>query len=123
MRILILAISMGLVGCASDPSSSGTETASIAPPVGAEQQESAEANGEAAAGDKRAFEPPPGYKTKILDWDILYCRKAPVLGSRLPKEVCMTESQLKEHIATTEALREEMDQRRAICGSAVCTPQ
>jgi hypothetical protein len=46
-----------------------------------------EPNAVATGGEKHAFQPPPGYKAKVLDWEIVYCRKMPVLGSRFPKEV------------------------------------
>lgn len=123
MRVLMLALLAGLVGCASGPRSPDPETASIPAPPG-ETQESAKAKREAAVAKSREFKPPPGYKAKILDWDVVYCQKTQVLGSRYPREVCMTEAQLKEHIAVTEALRGEMSQRSAICSSPeTCNPQ
>ena len=69
---------------------------------------------------KQQFKPPPGYKVKIKGWDIVYCRKTPVLGSRFPQEVCMTEAQLKEHLAANEEMRRTKDQASRVCVGTVC---
>jgi hypothetical protein len=69
---------------------------------------------------KPAFKPPPGYRVKISGWDIVYCRKTPVLGSRFSKEVCMTEAQLKEHMAANEEMRRNKDQTSRVCAGGAC---
>lgn len=69
---------------------------------------------------KPAFKPPPGYRVKINGWDIVYCRKTPVLGSRFAKEVCMTEAQLKEHLAANEEMRRNKDQTSRVCAGGPC---
>jgi hypothetical protein len=81
--------------------------------------------GSAFAEDKPAekkpqFKPPAGYKVKILEWDIVYCRKTPVLGSRFPKEICMTEAELKEHMAANEEMRRNKDQSSRVCAGTAC---
>ena len=78
--------------------------------------------GPAAAADKPkpAFKPPPGYRVKIKEWDIVYCRKQTVLGSRFPKEVCMTEAELKAYLASNDEMRRNKDQTSRVCGGGVC---
>jgi hypothetical protein len=73
-----------------------------------------------SAEEKSQFKPPPGYKVKIHGWDIVYCRKTPVLGSRFPKEICMTEAELKEHMAANEEMRRNKDQSSRVCGGTTC---
>lgn len=80
----------------------------------------ASAGDEPATPAKPAFKPPPGYRVKIYGWDIVYCRKTPVLGSRFSKEVCMTEAQLKEHMATNEEMRRNKDQTSRVCAGGAC---
>jgi hypothetical protein len=72
----------------------------------------------AAAVDKHEFKPPPGYKVKIDGWNVVYCRKTTVLGSRFPKEVCMTGGELKEHMAATDAMKRDKDQVSRVCSQA-----
>lgn len=79
----------------------------------------------AAAADKpdpkkSQFKPPPGYRVKIKEWDVVYCRKEPVLGSRFPKEVCMTEPELKAHLAANEEMRRNKDQSSRVCTGTTC---
>lgn len=69
---------------------------------------------------KTQFKPPPGYRVKIKEWDIVYCRKEPVLGSRFPKEICMTEEELKAHMAANEEMRRNKDQTSRVCGGTGC---
>jgi hypothetical protein len=73
----------------------------------------------ATPGEKKAeFKPPLGYKAKIVGWDILYCRKMVVTGSRFPKEVCMTETQLKEHLVRNDEMRRDVDKAQRTCTTA-----
>jgi hypothetical protein len=115
MRTLAL-IALGiLAGCSSAPPASETMTASAADAAapastGAEAPES--------TGDKHEFKPPPGYKAKIDGWNIVYCRKMPVLGSRFPKQVCMTETELKEHMAANDTMKRDKDQVSRVCSQA-----
>jgi hypothetical protein len=112
MRALALIGLFVLAGWATAPLAS--ETAHKAEPaVAAPATEAAK-----PAKEKHAFKPPPGYKTKIKDWDVVYCRKTPVLGSRFPQEVCMTEAQLKEHLAANDTMRRDKDQVSRVCAVA-----
>jgi hypothetical protein len=80
-----------------------------------------EPQAQATDSEQRAFKPPPGFKAKILDWGIVYCKKMPVLGSRFPKDVCMSEAELKEYLANNDAMRRDKDQASRICTGA-CNP-
>jgi hypothetical protein len=129
MRILFLTVLAALAGCATAPTDVAptTATAAATAPAPAATAPDASAAAPAAAAttanaavatgqEKQEFQPPPGYKAKIQDWGIVYCRKMPVLGSRFPKEVCMNEAQLKEHMANNEAFGRDKDQVSRVCG-------
>jgi hypothetical protein len=74
-----------------------------------------------AAEDKKPqFKPPPGYKVKINGWDIVYCRKEAVLGSRFKKEICMTEAELKAYLASQDEIRRNKDQTSRVCAGTGC---
>jgi hypothetical protein len=45
----------------------------------------------------------------------MYCRKITVLGSRFPKDVCMSESQLREQEANKDAFGRDKDQASRVC--------
>lgn len=107
MRILAAIALVILAGCGSAPPQAETTTTAAAPSAAAQP-----------AGEPTAFKPPPGYKTKIQDWNVVYCRKTPVLGSRFPQEVCMTEGELKEHLAAMETMKRDKDQVSRVCTSA-----
>jgi hypothetical protein len=112
MRILLLAVLVGLAGCAS--ASREADNAQVAPMA---QLDSTATSSAAGAGVDHEFKPPAGYKTKIVDWSVLYCKKTTVLGSRFPKEVCMTEAQLKDHMATNDSMGRDKDQASRICAN------
>ena len=115
MRTLVLTALCVLAGCGSAPPAPETTTASAADaaaPSSTETKESASATG------KQQFKPPPGYKVKIDGWNVVYCRKTTVLGSRFPKQVCMTEAELKEHMAATDAMKRDKDQVSRVCSQA-----
>ena len=77
--------------------------------------------GSASAEDKKPqFKPPPGYKVKINGWDIVYCRKEAVLGSRFKKEICMTEAELKAYLASQDEMRRNKDQTSRVCVGTGC---
>jgi hypothetical protein len=124
MRTLALTALCILAGCSSTPPGSETTTASAADAVpaasAATAPPAAAATTAAAASTDAAkpFKPPAGYKTKIKDWDVVYCKKTPVLGSRFPQEVCMNEAQLKEHMAAMEAMKRDKDQVSRVCSMA-----
>jgi hypothetical protein len=128
MRTLALAALCILAGCSSTPPSSETTTASTADAAPTATAAPAASAAPAAAATSAAaspatdaakpFKPPAGYKTKIKDWDVVYCKKTPVLGSRFPQEVCMNEAQLKEHLAAMETMKRDKDQVSRVCSMA-----
>jgi hypothetical protein len=116
MRTLLLAVLAALVGCAS--ASREADTAQVAPTAQLDSTVAPAApNAVASANVEREFKPPQGFKPKILEWSIVYCKKMTVLGTRFPKEVCMTEAQLKDHVATNEAMGRDMDRTSRICSN------
>ena len=119
MRVLCVAALMVLAGCASAPRDAEPALASAT--TAAASSTSAQLNTAAEASEQQAFKPPPGFKARIVDWSVVYCKKTPVLGSRFPKEMCMTEAQLKDHMATNESMRQNKDQASRICSNpAAC---
>jgi hypothetical protein len=119
MRTLVLTALFILAGCGTAPPET-TPPGSAAAPAAMPQQAAAlggEPKAEAAGKPKRQFKPPLGYKAKIVDWEILYCRKMVITGSRFPKEVCMTETQLKEHVAKNDEMRRDVNRVTRTCSS------
>lgn len=95
-----------------------TDTSTVQP---ASSQSAAVTTTQPANADEKkesVFKPPPGYKTKTAGATKLYCKKTTVIGTRFPKEVCMTEAQLKDHLATNDSVRREKDQSSRICNTA-----
>lgn len=119
MRILVVIALAMLAGCSSAPPKPETTAVNAAPvtndAAAAERTSEAAAEG---ASEAKAFKPPPGYKAKIQDWNVVYCRKTTVLGSRFPQEVCMTEGELKEHMAAMETMKRDKDQVSRVCSMA-----
>jgi hypothetical protein len=76
---------------------------------------------EAAAAEEKPekFKTPPGYKAREKDGTTLYCRKEVILGSRFPKESCLTIAQLKDLEERGANQRLELSRGR-VCGGA-CT--
>jgi hypothetical protein len=97
MRILLLAaLATTLVGCASASRENDTvQTVPIA-----QLHSTAALNAVTSANVEREFKPPQGFRPKILERRTVYCKEMVVLGSRFPKEECMTAAQLKDHMAT-----------------------
>ena len=124
MRVLILVVAAVLAACASAPREAETArtTDAAASPSSAPPATAANASSEDASRDtKRTFKPPAGWRAKIVDWEILYCRKGPVGGSHMVTELCMTEYQLKEHVAANDGMRRDLDQSSRICAKDGCS--
>jgi hypothetical protein len=74
--------------------------------------------------EKKAFKPPPGYKTRHRGDETIYCRKGAEIGSRFPVETCYDEAQLKEFIARTEQEKRSIEQTLRVCSNpATCVVQ
>lgn len=116
MRAPILVVMVTLAGCASAPRN--PETAPVPSPAASVENTASTA---APSGDtKRTFKPPAGWRAKIVDWEIKYCRKGPVGGTHLSTELCMTEEQLRQHMAANEEMRRDKDRSSNICASDGC---
>lgn len=123
MRLITLSALCVLAGCSSAPPASQTDAPSTTAPVVAAATAETPATATPATAsestsEKIPFKPPPGYKVKIDDWDIVYCKKVAIIGSRFPKEICMTEPQLKEHLAAVETMKRDKEQISHVCSQA-----
>jgi hypothetical protein len=119
MRILIL-VTLAVLAGSAFADDKPEPAAKSAPPAAAATADAKGAQDAKSAEKKPEFKPPAGYKVKIHGWDIVYCRKTPVLGSRFSKEICMTEAELKEHLAANEEMRRNKDQSSRVCAGSAC---
>jgi hypothetical protein len=117
MRAPILVVMATLAGCASAP---GNPEATPVPSPAASAPDTAST---AAPSDdtKGAFKPPAGWRAKIVDWEVRYCRKGPVGGSLFSTELCMTEEQLREHMAANDEMRRDKDRSSRVCARDGCS--
>ncbi|MEZ5498306.1 MAG: hypothetical protein R3E77_02630 [Steroidobacteraceae bacterium] len=107
-RILICAALVGAAQAGDAPVQPATDTANAQP---ADQ-----AN---VAKQDQPFEPPPGFRKRTIKGEEYFCKKEVILGSRFPKEICLTRDGIKELEERGELMREEMRQNATKCGSAV----
>jgi hypothetical protein len=117
MRTLVLAGLCILGGCGTAP----PEAAPVAPsPALAANPTTQNAAPQTAApaDEKEEFKPPAGYKTKIAGWEVVYCTKTAVLGTRFKKELCMNEAELKAHMARNEEMRDDLREVGKVCSQA-----
>ena len=118
MRTLVLTALCILAGCGTAPPEPTPSESVAAPAAMLQNAESGDKwKAEAAGKKKREFKPPVGYKAKIVDWEILYCSKMVVTGTRFPKEVCMTEMQLREHMTNNDEMRRDVNKVTRTCTS------
>lgn len=121
MRLFVLCSLIVMGGCAANPGPSpGSDAAAASAPAAAPSP----AAQPAAKVSKVPFGLPAGFKPTRIDGELFYCRKMVVLGSRFPKQLCLNEDQLKEHMAGTEAMKRNKDQVSNLCTSkAGCAVQ
>lgn len=118
MRTLVLTALCVLAGCVTAPPEAAPPEAAAASAATLQNSESgAQLKPEVAGSKKKEFNPPLGYKAKIVDWEILYCRKMVITGSRFSKEVCMTETQLREHMTNNDEMRRDVNRVTRTCAS------
>ena len=55
---------------------------------------------------------PAGYRAIQRDGQTLYCQSMTTLGSRFPKQVCMTPSEYKDSINRRDSMRNELEGRQ-----------
>ena len=126
MRLFMVCSLIVMGGCAATPAASpGSDAATVSPQATASAP--AAAPSPAAPAEKANNLPldlPPGFKPTRISGELFYCRKMVVLGSRFPKQLCLTEEQLKQHVAGTEEMKRNKDQISHVCTSkAGCAVQ
>jgi hypothetical protein len=114
MRLFVLCFLIVMGGCAANPGpSAGSDAVAASPPAAAPSP----AAQPAAEASKVPFNLPPGFKPTRISGELFYCRKMVVLGSRFPKQLCLNEDQLKEHMAGNEAMKRNKDEVSRLCTS------
>jgi hypothetical protein len=98
---------------AASPQTAATPQAAASPQTAASTP--AAAPSPAAKIGKLPFDLPPGFKPTRISGELFYCRKMVVLGSRFPKQLCLNEDQLREHIARNEAMKRNKDEVSRLC--------
>jgi hypothetical protein len=122
MRLFVLCSLIVMGGCAANPGPApGSDAAAASPHAAASPQAATSAP---AAAPSPAAQPaaqlskvnlPPGFKPTRISGELFYCRKMVVLGSRFPKQLCLNEDQLKEHIEGNEAMKRNKDEVSRLC--------
>jgi hypothetical protein len=121
---LVMLLAAVLGGCASAPSTSGASAANssaspvatqavaaVAPATTPTAAAPAPVSGAAVAGKPElvaAEKVPSGYKAIERDGQVLYCQSMTPLGTRFPKQVCMTPSEYKDSVNRRDQMREEL---------------
>ena len=118
---LIIVLAAVLAGCASAPSTPGSAASNASPaPVASQAATPAAAPSAAAAtvvpGAAVAEKPelvaaekvPAGYRAIERDGQLLYCHSVTPLGTRFPKQVCMTPSEYQDSVNRRDQMREEL---------------
>jgi hypothetical protein len=62
----------------------------------------------------------PGYKTKTIKGETVYCKKVAKTGSRFEVETCMTEPEMERMMQQAEADREQFRRNQTLCGTGGC---
>lgn len=73
-----------------------------------------------AATEKRPFKPPGGWRAKRVNGELVYCTKVKEYNSRITREECRTEAQLKDQMRTDRAMREELEKQSRKCQGVGC---
>ncbi len=94
-------------------------TALFAMPLAFAAEEAAVAKvDQAREQSEEEFKVPSGYKTRDRKGVPVYCKRMTLTGSRFPKDVCLTEGELKADLALQRATAERIDQNRRVCVTA-----
>jgi hypothetical protein len=118
MRLFVLCSLIVMGGCAANPGpSAGSDPAAASPQAAASASAAAPSSAAEPAAKVSKLPPdlPPGFKPTRISGELFYCRKMVVLGSRFPKQLCLNEDQLKEHIARQEAMKRNKDEVSRLC--------
>jgi len=74
----------------------------------------------AAPEVKRPFKPPGGWRPKRVNGELVYCTKVSEYNSRISKQECLTEAQLREYVRASRAAREELEKQSKACSGTGC---
>ncbi|HEV8330685.1 MAG TPA: hypothetical protein VGQ22_04650 [Steroidobacteraceae bacterium] len=69
---------------------------------------------------KRPFKPPGGWRPKRVNGELVYCTKVREYNSRISREECRTEAQLRDLIRANRAAREELEKQSKSCSGTGC---
>jgi hypothetical protein len=103
---------------AAEQATEATEQATEATEQATEQASEATAATDEAKADDKPFKVPAGYRSKRVNGKTIYCSSTVTSGSRVGKEKCRTEQQLREIQKQREAAT--APQAQSNCGGAVC---
>jgi hypothetical protein len=114
---LLLVAVLCLSACSSAPRVVGQRAATEAP------AKRAVANGQRA--DSRPRTPggvviPPGYRLMLKDGRPMYCRQELIIGSNVPKTVCVDEDGLRELEWRGQDARDDMTKAEKSCAGGIC---
>jgi hypothetical protein len=117
LRLLLVLVALGgaLPAFAAEPGQAVAEPAAAAVPAASVAPSAQTAKPAAAVATKpgdgqetTVARVPPGYKSRQLGGETVYCRKSTPLGSRFPTEVCMTVAQYEASVRQADGLRQEL---------------
>jgi hypothetical protein len=75
----------------------------------------------AAASEKeRQFKPPGGWRPKRVNGELIYCTKVREYNSRISREECRTEAQLRDQQRADRASREDIEKASRACSGTGC---
>jgi len=81
----------------------------------------ADENKQTAATEKeRPFKPPGGWRPKRVNGEQVYCTKLREYNSRISREGCLTEAQLRDLQRAGRYSREELEKRSRECSGTGC---
>lgn len=61
---------------------------------------------------------PAGYRKRLIKGQEMYCTITTTVGTRFPREVCMTEAGLRNLIEQRAAQQEDLNRTQSLCASA-----
>jgi len=121
MRLSTLAILATLsAGCASQPESPPAPTTSPAAPAATASQAVTAAATPASTTAEPQLTAPQGYKLVKRDGATLFCQKITEIGSRFPKEICVTPEAYADMERRTESDRQNFRKNSTLCGTGGC---
>jgi hypothetical protein len=117
-------IAVAAVAWADEPGKPDAQANATAPTPAAkagEEKAAVDPGKTIATVDVRPFKPPPGYRPKRINGELVYCARMVVLGSRFTKEDCRDEAALRDLEVQKASMRNELDQRNHVCsGGSAC---